>query len=36
MLTADYIIETTSMFLTITSYNSDFVICIMISYTQAI
>ena len=33
---ADYIIETASMFLTNTSYNSNFVVCTMILSTQAI
>ena len=36
ILTVDYIIETASMFPTTTSYNSVFVVCIMISPTQAI
>ena len=36
MLTVDYIIETTSMFPTTTSYSSVLVVCTMIPLTQAI
>ena len=32
----DYIIETASIFLTTTTYNSIFVVCTMIPFMQAI